>query len=64
LGTGTVSRNLGKELNIKGVYGREIPGGAAQMLRMSLDPNRKLKSITVRTLSNDVVIGVMGITLQ
>ena len=25
-----VSRDLGKELNIKGVYGREIPGGAAQ----------------------------------
>lgn len=64
LGTGTVSRDLGRDLNIGGVYGREIPGGAAQMLRMPLDVRKKLKSITVRTLSNDVVIGLMGVTLQ
>ena len=31
---------------------------------MRLNPGKKLKSITVRTLSNDVVIGLMGITLQ
>ena len=64
LGTGTVSRDLGKVLNIKGVYGREIPGGAAQMLRMPLNNQKKLKSLTVRALSNDVVIGLMGVTLQ
>ncbi len=63
-GTGTVSRDLGKELSIKGVYGREIPGGAAQMLRMPLDGTKKLRSLTVRTLSCDVVIGLMGVTLQ
>ena len=59
-----VSRDLGKELNIKGVYGREIPGGAAQLLRMPLDSRKKLKSLTLRTLSNDVVIGLMAVTLQ
>ena len=64
LGTGTVSRDLGKALGIKGVYGREIPGGAAQMLRMPLNSRKKLKSLTVRTLSNDVVIGLMAVTLQ
>ena len=64
LGTGTVSRDLGKALDIKGVYGREIKGGAAQMLRMPLNPQKKLKSLTLRTLSNDVVIGLMAITLQ
>ena len=63
-GTGTVSRDLGEALNIKGVYGREIPGGAAQMLRMPLNQNKRLHSITLRTLSNDVVIGLMGITLE
>ena len=63
-GTGMVSRDLGKALHIKGVYGREIPGGAAQMLRMSLNPQKKLKSVTLRTLSNDVVIGLMAVTLQ
>ena len=64
LGSGVVSRNLGEALRIKGVYGREIPGGAAQMLRMPLHPRKKLKSLTLRTLSNDVVVGLMGITLQ
>ncbi len=64
LGTGVVSRNLGEALKIKGVYGREIKGGAAQMLRMQLNPQKKLKSLTLRTLSNDVVIGLMAVTLQ
>lgn len=64
LGTGTVSDNLGEALGIKGVYGREIPGGAAQMLRMKLNPAKRLKSLTLRTLSNDVVIGLMSVTLQ
>ena len=59
-----VSRDLGSELNIKGVYGREIPGGAAQVLCMKLNPQKKLKSLAVRTLSNDVVIGLMAVTLQ
>jgi hypothetical protein len=64
LSTGTVSRDLGQSLHIKGVYGREIPGGAAQMLRMPLNAQKKLKSVTIRTLSNDVVIGLMAVTLQ
>ena len=64
LSTGDVSRDLGKTLGIQGVYGREIPGGAAQMLRMPLNPRKKIKSLTVRTLSNDVIIGLMAITLQ
>ena len=64
LGTGTVSRDLGEALGIKGVYGREIPGGAAQMLNMPLNKQKELKSLTLRTLSNDVVIGLMGVTLQ
>ncbi len=64
LGTGEVSRDLGKKLGIKGVYGREIPGGAAQMLAMPLDPKKELSSLTVKALSNDVVIGLMAVTLQ
>ena len=59
-----VSRDLGQELNIKGVYGREIPGGAAQILSMPLNPQKPLRSLTLRTLSNDVVIGLMALTLQ
>ena len=64
LSTGTVSRDLGKALNIQGVDGREIPGGAATMLCLSLNPHKRLKTLSVRTLSNDVVIGLMAVTLQ
>ena len=63
LGTGTVSRNLGEALSITGVYGREIPGGAAQMLVMPLDASKNLRSLTLRTLSMDVVIGLMALSL-
>ena len=63
-GTGAVSRDLGSALGLEGVYGREIPGGAAQMLRMPLNKRKKLVALTVRALSNDVVIGLMAVTLQ
>lgn len=43
--------------------GREIPGGAATVLELNLDPAKELKSLTVRTLANDVVIGLMAATL-
>ena len=61
---GTVSRDLGSALGLTGVSGREIPGGAAQMLRMPLNKRKKLVALTVRALSNDVIIGLMGVTLQ
>ena len=41
-----------------------IPDGAAQMLRMPLNPEKTLRSLTLRTLSNDVVIGLMAVTLE
>lgn len=62
--SGLVSNNLEKDLNITGVYGRSIDGGAGVLLDMLLDPHKELKSLTLETLSNDVVIGIMGITLQ
>jgi hypothetical protein len=43
---------------------RDVPGGAATALDLALDPARPLASITVRTLSNDVVIGLMSLTLD
>jgi len=76
LASGTVSRNLGKALGLpfanaqggeigpKGADGGEIPGGAAQMLCMTLNPQKKLQTLTLRTLSNDVIIGLMAVTLQ
>ena len=65
-GTGTVSRDLGTALSIKPdeVYGREIPGGAAQMLSMPLCPTKKLQSFSLVPVANDIVVGIMGITLR
>lgn len=64
LKTGLVSNDLGKELHIKGVYGRPIDGGAGILLDMPLDVSKELSHLVLETLSNDVVIGIMGITLQ
>lgn len=63
-GSGLVSRRLGDELGIEGVYGRQIDGGAGLLLDMRLDPTRELEALELETLSNDVVIGLMAVTLQ
>ena len=63
LATGIVSRHLGRELGIDGVDGREIPGGAAQMLTMPLTRGKRLAAITVKPLSPDIVIGLMALTV-
>jgi hypothetical protein len=44
--------------------GRDVPGGAATVIDVPLDPSRRLKSLTLRALANDVVIGLMGLTLD
>lgn len=64
LKTGMVSNNLEKELGIDGVYGRRIDGGAGVLIDMPLDKSKTLKSLTIETCANDVVIGLMSITLQ
>lgn len=43
--------------------GHTIEGGAATVLDIPLDISKTLKGITLRTLSNDVVIGLMSLTL-
>jgi hypothetical protein len=44
--------------------GRDVPGGAATVIDVPLDASRQLNSLTLRTLANDVVIGLMGLTLD
>lgn len=62
--SGRVSRRLGDELGIEGVYGRQIDGGAGMLLDIRLDPRKELEALELETLSNDVVIGLMAVTLQ
>ena len=49
-------------LGFKGLGGR-IPGGAATVLALPLRPDRELRSLTVRALANEVVVGLMAATL-
>ncbi|MEY4387715.1 MAG: hypothetical protein RLY20_2998 [Verrucomicrobiota bacterium] len=44
--------------------GGAVPGGAATVLNLPIDPAKELKSLTVRALANEVVIGLMSVTLQ
>lgn len=63
LGTGDVSRDLGDIFNITKAQGRELKGGAAQMLTMPLNADKTLTSLMVKPLSCDIVIGLMAVTL-
>jgi hypothetical protein len=44
--------------------GRTVNGGAATVLDLPLDGTKELKSITVRAIANEVIIGLMSVTLQ
>jgi Domain of unknown function (DUF4450) len=44
--------------------GGKVSGGAATVLDLPLNPNKELKSLTVRSLANEVVIGLMSVTLE
>lgn len=43
--------------------GRVVEGGAATVLDLALDPSKELKSLSVRPLANEVIIGLMSVTL-
>ena len=43
--------------------GGPIPGGAATVLDLPLQPGKELKSLTVRAIANEVVVGLMAATL-
>lgn len=41
-----------------------IEKGAGVILNMPLNPARRIRAIRIKTLSNDIVVGIMAITLQ
>ena len=77
LKSGLVSRTLSAELgrdaqdaahsvdlNSTGIFGNVLEGGAATLYDLPLDGQKELKHLQVEALSNDVVIGLLGVTLQ
>lgn len=61
LKTGSIVSGEESKINFNG---KKIPGGAATVFDMLLDASKTLQSITLKTIANDVVIGIMAITLQ
>lgn len=77
LPTGMVSRTLSAELtrkeqeaahsvdlNSTGIFGNVLEGGAGILFDLPLQAAKELKHLEVEALSNDVVIGLVGVTLQ
>lgn len=63
LKTGEVMPTNYKYTGIKGFSNFGIDGGAATVLHLKLNPHKQLKSLTLKTIANDVVIGLMSVTL-
>jgi hypothetical protein len=54
----------GEAKQLSDVYGYEIHHGAGVILKMPINPKKKLESLHLITLSNDVVVGLMAVTLE
>ena len=63
--TALVSRDMETDLRIKPseVYGRTIDGGAGIILDLPLNSQKELKNIEIKAVANEVVIGLMAVTL-
>ena len=63
LKSGNISRTFKDFISIKGFSNFAVEGGAATILDLPLNKNKTLKNITLKTIANDVVIGLMSATL-
>jgi len=64
LKTATISQNPAADLHLRQGNGPLlIDGGLATMSEMRLNPTKELKSLEIRTVANEVIIGLMSATL-
>ena len=63
LKTGEITRTFNNFKPIKGFSDYSIEGGAATILDLPLNNNKTLKSLKIKAIANEVVIGLMSITL-
>jgi hypothetical protein len=61
--TGEDTKTFNRYTSLKGFTSRAIDGGAGTVLDLSLNPSKELKSLTLKAIANDVVIGLMSLTL-
>ncbi|MFT4093853.1 MAG: DUF4450 domain-containing protein [Niabella sp.] len=62
--TGALTRDYNHYNSIKGFTDRAIDGGAGTLLDIPLNSNKELKGLTVKTLANEVLVGLMSLTLE
>ena len=63
LKSGLISQTFNNFTSIKGFSNYAVDGGAATILDLPLNKNKTLKNITLKSITNDVVIGLMSATL-
>ena len=63
LKTGEITRNFKDFTSIKGFSDFGVDGGAATLVDIPLDKTKDLKQLKLKAIANDVVIGIMSITL-
>ncbi len=63
LKTGHIIRDFDDYVSIKGFTSRAIDGGAATVFDLPLNPLKELKQLKLKTVANEVVIGLMSMTL-
>ena len=61
--TGEDTRTFKNYTSLRGFSNRAVDGGAGTVLDMPLNPAKELKSLTLKAVANDVVIGLMSLTL-
>ena len=63
LKTGEDTRSFNNFTTIRGFSNRGIDGGAATILDLPLNPAKDLQKLELKAIANDVIIGLMSLTL-
>lgn len=62
--TGEIQQDFKDYTSIHGLSSYGVEGGAGTILDIPLDPTKTLKNIKIKTIANDVIIGLMSLTLK
>ncbi len=64
LKSGEISREFTDYSSIKGFTNHGTDGGAATILDLPLNPEKELKNLEIKTIANEVIVGLMAATLK
>ena len=64
LKSGKITNKNNEYISLKGFSERAVDGGAATILDFPLNPDKNTKSLTLKAIANDVVIGLISATVM